>query len=125
LDSIDVNSAGNQMRECSFDIFVCEIPRTCVIAALDRRPLDFEQQPAQRRIDVGTGLVETMRGKIAMMRLDFVRNRAIEVCIGIQPLQLDALQMCEILVHACGPLAPVISFHHWWAIATTVKHFKL
>lgn len=61
---------------------------------------------------------------IAKTRLDFVRNRALQVCIGLQSRGLDALQMCEILLHACGPLAPIIPFHRWWKIATTVKHFS-
>jgi ankyrin repeat protein len=61
--------------------------------------------------------------KIAKARLELVRARALQVCIGLQPLALDATQTCEILAHACGPLAPLVLFHHWWKIATTVKHF--
>jgi ankyrin repeat protein len=68
--------------------------------------------------------IETARREIAKARLDFVRHRAWQVCIGLQSRELDALQMCEILVHACGPVAPLIPFHQWWKIATTVKHFK-
>jgi ankyrin repeat protein len=68
--------------------------------------------------------VETARREIAKLRLDFVRHRAMHVCIGLQSLGLDALQLCEILVHACGPLARFIAFHQWWKIATTVKHFQ-
>jgi ankyrin repeat protein len=68
--------------------------------------------------------VEMSRLEIAKARLDFVRFRAMDVCIGLQSLQLDALQLCEILVHACGPLAPLISFHQWWKIATIAKHYK-
>jgi ankyrin repeat protein len=77
--------------------------------------------------DSGTAVdpaqVETAFREIAKVRLDFVRRRALQVCIGLQSHGLDALQMCEILVHSCGPLATLVSFHHWWAIATTVKHF--
>jgi ankyrin repeat protein len=69
--------------------------------------------------------VERARRRIAKMRLDFVRNRAREVCIGLQSLRLDALQLCEILMHACGPLARLIAFHQWWKIATAVKHFRV
>jgi ankyrin repeat protein len=68
--------------------------------------------------------VETARRDIAKVRLDFVRHRAWQVCIGLQSRGLDALQTCEILVHACGPVAPLIPFHQWWKLATTVKHFK-
>jgi ankyrin repeat protein len=68
--------------------------------------------------------VESARRCVAMTRLNFVRRRALQVCIGLQPLCLDALQICEILLHACGPLANCVLFHHWWKIATTVKHFQ-
>jgi hypothetical protein len=47
--------------------------------------------------------VDAARREIAKTRLDFVRYRGLEVCIGLQPLQLDALQLCEILQHWCGP----------------------
>jgi ankyrin repeat protein len=78
---------------------------------------------ADRQWIIVPELVERMRREIAMMRLDFVRHRAMEVCIGLQSLRLDALQVCEILQYACGPLARLIAFHQWWKIATTVKHF--
>jgi ankyrin repeat protein len=68
--------------------------------------------------------IETARRDIAKEQLNFVRHRAMQVCVGLQSLGLDALQMCEILVHACGPLAPLVPFHHWWKIATTIKHFN-
>jgi ankyrin repeat protein len=67
--------------------------------------------------------VETARRDIAKTRLDFVRHRALQVCIGLQSLGLDALQMCEIMQHSCGPVAHVIAIHQWWKIATIVKHF--
>jgi hypothetical protein len=57
-------------------------------------------------------------------RIDFVRDRALRVCIGLQSLELDALQLCEILLFASGRVAQLILFHIWWKIATTVKHFR-
>jgi ankyrin repeat protein len=74
---------------------------------------------AQTRKDV-----ETAHRMIVTARLDFVRHRAYQVCIGLQSLRLDALQMCEILQHSCGPFAQLVEFHQWWKIVTTVKHFK-
>jgi len=68
--------------------------------------------------------VEQARRDIAKARLDFVRDRALQVCIGLQSLRIDALQMCEILRFACGAVAQLIPFHIWWKIATTVKHFR-
>jgi ankyrin repeat protein len=67
--------------------------------------------------------VETARRDIAKTRFEIVRHRAMRVCIGLQSLGLDALQMCEILQHACGPAAQFVAFHQFWNIATTVKHF--
>lgn len=74
-------------------------------------------------ITIDADQVEKARHNIAKVRLDFVRDRALEVCIGLELLRLDALQMCEILQHACGPIARLVAFHHWWKIATAVKHF--
>jgi hypothetical protein len=68
-------------------------------------------------------LVEKARKDIAKARLDFVRQRAFTVCLALQSLKLPALQTCEILLFACGPIAPLVPFCQWWQIATTVKHF--
>jgi ankyrin repeat protein len=70
--------------------------------------------------------IDLARRQISAAQLAFVRERAFAVCVGLQPLQLDALQMCEILLHACAYSSPVslsIPFHRWWQLATTVKHF--
>jgi ankyrin repeat protein len=67
--------------------------------------------------------IEIARRDISKTRLDFVRQRALQVCVGLQSLNLPALLACEILLFACGPVAPVVAFHHWWQIATIVKHY--
>jgi len=54
--------------------------------------------------------VEQARRDIAKTRIDLVRYRALEVCIGLQSLRIDALQLCEILQFACGRFAPLIRF---------------
>jgi hypothetical protein len=79
---------------------------------------------AARQANVEPVQVAAMRREIAKTRLDFVRYRALEVCVSLQPLQLDALQLCEILQHLSRPVAHLVAFHQWWKIATTVKHFK-
>jgi hypothetical protein len=50
--------------------------------------------------------IDTARRRIAVERLDFVRNLALQVCVGLASLKLDALQMCEILQHACAKSNP-------------------
>lgn len=69
--------------------------------------------------------IASARRQIAKTRLDLVRQRALEICVGLRPLDLNALQLCEILTHSFGALGSVVPFHQWWAIATTVKHFAL
>jgi ankyrin repeat protein len=115
---------------CHHCTYERDVPMLCAMIAagadLDAKD-DKGNTPPPLRLSRrrATEQIEAARREIAKMRLDFVRNRAMEVCIGLQPLQLDALQMCVILELACGPLARVIAFHQWWKIATTVKHFKL
>jgi ankyrin repeat protein len=67
--------------------------------------------------------VDAARSRIAQTALNLVRKRAFQVCVGLHSLRLDALQMCEILMQACGPFAHAVPFHCWWNIATTAKHF--
>jgi ankyrin repeat protein len=92
--------------------------------AVNGRGVTPRQLLSQRDYIVDPVKLEVARRLIAKTRLDLVRERALQVCIGLQSLQLDALQMCEILSRACGPMAALIEFHQWWAIATSAKHFK-
>lgn len=87
-------------------------PRQIAIAAGCRLPSDMDDAD-----------VVAARRRISAARLDFVRRRAFEVCVGLQPLGIDALQMCEVMLHACGPVARHVAFHQWWLIATAAKHF--
>jgi ankyrin repeat protein len=68
--------------------------------------------------------IDAARGRIAKTRLDLVRRRAFQICLGLYPLDINALQLCEILMHSFGALGSLILFHQWWAIATKVKHFR-
>jgi ankyrin repeat protein len=98
--------------------------KTLILPALLAAGADPSDVTEQSIAAVAADRVETARRGIAKARLDFVRHRALQVCIGLQSLSLDALQMSEILQHACGPVAHLIAFHQWWKMATTVKHFK-
>jgi ankyrin repeat protein len=82
------------------------------------------QTLARRGWTIDPDQVEAARREIAKARVDFVRHRALELCIGLQSLRIDALQMCEILRFACGAVAQLIPLDVWWKIATTVKHFR-
>lgn len=47
----------------------------------------------------------------SLLRIDrtLVRRPAFHVCVGLQSLGLDVLQMSEILLHACGRVTPRVS----------------
>lgn len=131
--SADGDTALHAIARFSFSRSV-EDARTCVhallsagtnIEAIDRRGVSARQALADRGVVVAVdpAQVDAARRRIAKIRIDFVRRRALQICVGLHCLDLDALQTCEILLHACGPVAPLIPFHRWWAIATTVKQF--
>jgi ankyrin repeat protein len=67
--------------------------------------------------------IDAWRKALIRGRLDLVRDRAFQICVGLQSFRLNALQLCEIMKHSFGALGTIIAFHHWWAIATAVKHF--
>jgi hypothetical protein len=67
--------------------------------------------------------IDDARRRIAKTRLDLVRERAFQICVALQPLNINALELCEIMSHSFGALGSLIAFHQWWAIATKVKHF--
>lgn len=69
--------------------------------------------------------IATAKLSIKKQRVDLVRWRAMEVCVALQSLRINALQLCEILQYACEPFAqPLNAFHTLWNIVTTVKHFR-
>lgn len=123
----DVRSAnGESALRCALRSpieFALPIARLLLAGSAEIGESD-RQTLADGDLSVDGAEIAIARCAIARRRVDFVRSRALQVCIGMHSLNLDALQMCEILVHACGPVAPVIAFHHWWRIATTVKHFR-
>lgn len=129
MSSDGTSACGWAVRQCHAEWFMAEIA-TAIVYALLAVDSELEVSVVQamwtaRGLKFGNDAanVDIARRRIAAKRLAFVRKRALQVCIGLQPLGLDALQTCEILMHACGRVAPLISFHHWWKIATTVKHF--
>jgi ankyrin repeat protein len=78
----------------------------------------------RNRSVIDTDQIDAARRRIATIRLDLVRHRAFQICVGLQPLNIDALQLCEIMMHSFGAIGSVIAFHQWWTIATKVKHFR-
>jgi hypothetical protein len=80
---------------------------------------------ARRNVQLPTAdEIDAARRQIAKTRIDLVRERAFQICVGLQSFRLSALQLCEILMHSFGAIGSLIAFHQWWAIAVKVKHFR-
>jgi ankyrin repeat protein len=123
--SLTIELSSQDWRSATVMPILCAlIAAGAEIDVADRYGVIPRRLMAERSLIVGEAEVESARHQIAKQRIDFVRDRAVHVCFGLQARGLDALLMCEILQQACGPVAPVIPFHVWWKIATTVKHFQ-
>ncbi len=68
--------------------------------------------------------IAAAKASITKQRVDCLRWRAMEICVGLQSMQINALQLCEILQRACAPFGRLVPFHTLWNIATTVRHFR-
>jgi tetratricopeptide (TPR) repeat protein len=53
----------------------------------------------------------------------FCRQRAAEVSIALQDLDLPAPLLIEICLEACSTFGRTVPFHLWWNLTTAVKHF--
>lgn len=62
---------------------------------------------------------------ISKERIDFIRERATTICIGLQTLELSALELMAIVDCACEPFSRCVPLHTKWKIVTTVKHFQV
>jgi ankyrin repeat protein len=111
--------------QCERDVVSALVAAGCDVDAPDAQGATARQLFALNGFlyDFEPDTIGSAQRQIAKVRLDLVRYRALQVCIGLQSRGIDALSMCEIMQHACGPVAPSIRFHQWWAIATAVKHF--
>lgn len=63
------------------------------------------------------------REKIKRAGVVSVRDRAFAVCVGLQSLDLSALELAEIVEHACAPFVANLPFHLKWDLVVCVKHF--
>jgi ankyrin repeat protein len=129
----DVNLATNDEQTACRIAAVCKKP--AVLCALVAAGGDLDQPNKEgetpRMIATRNNValptadeIDAARHRIAKARLDLVRERAFQICLGLYPLDINALQLCEILMHSFGALGSLIAFHQWWAIATKVKHFR-
>lgn len=69
-------------------------------------------------------LLEKAKQSVKKARYDLIKERAIEVCIALQDLQLDANRLCYIVIEACAPFAYDLAFHNVWNLVVKIKHWK-
>lgn len=68
--------------------------------------------------------LEIVSKQLAKRQFELMLLRGFEIAVGLQPLELSALVLTEILAHMFAPLESLVPFHRVWNIATTVKHFS-
>lgn len=54
-----------------------------------------------------------------------IRERALQICVAMHALDLDALRMCAIVAEACAPFAAQLDFHLIWNLVVKVRHFQV
>jgi hypothetical protein len=57
-------------------------------------------------------------------QVGFFKARAFEVCVGLQSLNLSALETCEILEYVFAPLESLVPLHLAWRVVSAVKHLR-
>jgi hypothetical protein len=116
---MSVRRAGGIMVRCSA-LKLCksnEAAALLLAAGAQKQKGDCDFEPTADEI-------AEARRRIARERVDLIRSRAFEVCVALEPLELPALVMCEILEFACAPFAACVPFHHKWDIVVAVKHHE-
>jgi ankyrin repeat protein len=68
--------------------------------------------------------VARMQAKMARRQWILLKHRALHVCVGLQSLNVAALELCEILANAFAPAELRVPFHRVWTLVTTIKHFR-
>lgn len=57
------------------------------------------------------------------MRFAIIKPCALQICMQLHALELDANCMCEIVMAALEPTARELPFYYIWNLVTKVKHF--
>lgn len=71
---------------------------------------------------VAEQLLRDARTQVSKMRFDLIRDRAFEICVALQALELPAFVSLQI-VDCMTCFASLVPMHTKWSLITTVKHF--
>jgi ankyrin repeat protein len=88
------------------------------------RALPHPAAPQLRQFCDDDVQLSPLRRSVARLRLDLVRKRVLQVCVGLQDMALPAFLSLLIVQHACPTLKRCVPLHLQWKLVTTIKHFK-
>jgi ankyrin repeat protein len=120
------NNRGSTLCHLIYTTSLVSLPALLAFGANLDEPNNDGVTPRQllKTLPPTTEEIALARKRVHSAQLLFVRQRAFEISVALHSLDLDALCMCEILRHSCGPVARFVPFHMWWQLATKVKHWK-
>jgi hypothetical protein len=90
-------------------------------ATLDLSPGQLRRLKLISKADV-RHCVEYAAYELARAQVDLIREPSFQICLGLESIHLPAFVTCCILEFACEPFTNCVKFHHFWNIATKVKH---
>ena len=97
----------------------------CTTSRFEAVLREMGYNPIGSRYDVpGNVAFEHPRALLHRVGLPLWRNRALQICMAMFELDLDALRMHMIVTMACNPLVAEWPFHRLWNIVVLVKHWK-
>jgi hypothetical protein len=77
----------------------------------------------QRHLDI-IWLRSCTKDAVEKIAFNYIKWRALTVCIAMQQAHLPAWCTTRILLHAGEPFSRSVRLHHLWTLVTKVKHFK-
>jgi hypothetical protein len=116
-------ACGASMRRHFAFFRTCACPRLAALAcvAFERSPPEFH--PSLELASVNDH-IQWARRELNRARLELICERATQVCIALQALDLPALLLVMIVDTACEPFASCVSMHLKWRLVTAVKHSR-
>jgi tetratricopeptide (TPR) repeat protein len=66
---------------------------------------------------------DAAKRELKLHGLTVCRDRAFEICVGLQSLGVPAPQLIEIVMQDCEAFAARLPYHLLWDITTAIKHF--
>jgi ankyrin repeat protein len=134
------NSAGQCVLDLAVNASNITTLALCLTANVDLPPTSTHLRCVTTRFEavlremgynpIGSGYdepnvrAEHPRALLHRVGLPLWRNRALEICMAMFELELDALRMHMIVTMACNPLVAEWPFHRLWNIVVLVKHWK-